>query len=289
MLKQLQRSYTIDEQIQNLQKLKLTINDIAYAKTFLNKVSYFRFVKAYSLGLKTPDGFYKPGVDFDMLVELYQFNRVFRQSLFTQIERIEVTLRCRLSNYFSNKYGVLGYENVNNFQNQSHYEQFLSEKNRETRQNRRSPFIRNFQTNYTDGKIPFYALVEIFTFGTLSKFLKNMKVADKKQLAKSYNINYPYLESWIESLAFVRNVCAHYGRLYNSSFPKTPRLYKEYTENHIGNHRVFASILCMKELLPHDHKWKEFILTLREMKSDYPHVDWKTMDFPENWQTILLK
>ena len=227
MLKQLQRAYTIDEQIQNLRQLKLTICNIDYAKKFLNEVSYFRFIKAYSLGLKDDNGFYKPNVDFDVLVELYQFNCAFRQVLFMQIERIEVTLRCRISGYFSNKYGVLGYEDAANFHNRVHHEQFLAEKDKDIRRNYRSPFVHNFQTNYVDGKIPFYALVELFPFGTLSKFFKNMKTDDKKQLAQSYGVNYPYLESWIESLAFIRNVCAHYGRLYNAAFPKTPRLYKE--------------------------------------------------------------
>lgn len=27
---------------------------------------------------------------------------------------------------------------------------------------------------------------------------------------------------------------------------------------------------------------------LHNMHSIYPHVDWKTMDFPENWQEVLL-
>ncbi|HBA68391.1 MAG TPA: CAAX protease, partial [Lachnospiraceae bacterium] len=50
------------------------------------------------------------------------------------------------------------------------------------------PFIKNFMNNYEAGDIPFYALVEILSFGTLSKFYKNMKNTDKKQIAAIYGI-----------------------------------------------------------------------------------------------------
>lgn len=44
--------------------------------------------------------------------------------------------------------------------------------------------MRNFKTNYAGGNLPIYALVEVFSFGTLSKFYKNMKNADKRQLPR---------------------------------------------------------------------------------------------------------
>ena len=70
--------------------------------------------------------------------------------------------------------------------------------------------------------MPIYALVEVFSFGTLSKFYKNMKNGDKKIVAKSFGVGYTYLESWLESIVYVRNICAHYGRLYNAKLAKTP-------------------------------------------------------------------
>ena len=53
-----------------------------------------------------------------------------------------------------------------------------------------------------------------------------MKHEDKKAVAQIYGVKYTYLESWIEHIAFVRNICAHYGRLYNVNLSKTPALYK---------------------------------------------------------------
>ena len=48
-----------------------------------------------------------------------------------------------------------------------------------------------------DGKIPLYAAIELFTFGTLALFYKSMKVEDRKASAKMYkNVNEHYLSSW---------------------------------------------------------------------------------------------
>ena len=50
--KQHQKPLTIDEQINNLKELGLVINDEKRAKELLNDISYFRLIKAYSIGLK---------------------------------------------------------------------------------------------------------------------------------------------------------------------------------------------------------------------------------------------
>lgn len=210
-----QPAMTVEEQLENLKNLGLIIENDEEAISFLNDVSYFRFIKAYSVGLKPKNGIYQD-VSFNQLKELYLFNSNFRHILFVQIEKVEVNLRCRVANYYSNKYGVLGYLNPINYKNPESCEKFLTEINGEINRNSRSPFIKNFRDNYESGQIPFYALTEIMSFGMLSKFFKNLKSKDKKQIAKMYNITYTYLESWFENIAYVRNLCAHYGRLYNA-------------------------------------------------------------------------
>lgn len=51
-LKQQQIPLSVKQQIDNLKALNLTIQDEKLATNFLNDISYFRFIKAYSLGLK---------------------------------------------------------------------------------------------------------------------------------------------------------------------------------------------------------------------------------------------
>lgn len=287
-MKTLEPAMNIEEQIDNLKEIGLIIDDIEYAKSFLNDVSYFRLIKAYSLGLKPKNSDYYKGITFEEIVQLYLFNANFRQLLFAQIEKIEVNLRCRISNYFSIKYGVLGYKNADNFVNGIYYNDFVEDMEKEINRNSKAPFVKNFKTNYENGDIPFYALVELFSFGTLSKFYKNMKNTDKKAIASSFAIGYTYLESWIENIAFVRNICAHYGRVYNVNLSKTPILYKQYIADGISNLRVFATLLCMKHILKNDNHWKDFVDQIELLFEKYTSVKPKLMGFPNNWKKLLL-
>lgn len=68
---------TMEEQIENLQDLGLIIENEAMAVSILNDVSYFRLIKAFSLGLKPKNGNYFEGVTFEQIVDLYKLNWYF--------------------------------------------------------------------------------------------------------------------------------------------------------------------------------------------------------------------
>ncbi len=278
---------TIDEQIANLKSIGLQIDDEEYARRILGDISYFRLIKAFSLNLKPRNGNYNKGVTFNQIVDLYLFNANFRQLLFPQIERIEINARCRIANYISEQYGVLGYKNKENFVNEEYHRQFLDDINEEIRRNLRAPFVKNFMENYEGGDLPMYALVEICSFGTLSKLYKNMKNPDKKAIAKGFRIGYTYYESWIESISYVRNICAHYGRIYNAKLTKKPILYKQYVESGIDNNRIFAVLLCISHIVDRDDHWKKFIDDIENLIAKYSNIDINSMGFPKNWKELL--
>jgi len=287
-LKQHQPPMTIDEQVENLKSIGLIVEDEEYAKKILNDISYFRLIKAYSLNLKPKNGNYADAVTFRQIVDLYLFNANFRQIIFPEIEKIEVNVRCRLANYFAERYGALGYLKAENFVSEEYHLAFIHDISEEVRRNSKAPFVKNFHNNYEGGELPIYALVEVFSFGALSKFYKNMKNPDKKVVAGSFGIGYTYFESWLESIAYVRNICAHYGRLYNAKLSKTPILYKEYSKLGIGNNRIFAVLLCLKQILKYDNHWNMFVDKVEMLFDKYECVDIKTMGFPENWKELLI-
>ena len=258
-------------------------------KKILNDISYFRLIKAYSLNLKPKNGQYNANVTFEQILDLYLFNANFRQLIFPEIEKIEINVRCRISNYFASKYGVLGYLDSENFNDKEYYKTFLNDIDDEIRRNSKALFVKNFSENYEGGKLPIYALVEVFSFGTLSKFYKNLNNPDKKEIAKTFGVGYTYLESWLESISFVRNICAHYGRLYNARLSKTPQLYKEYSKDGIGNQRIFGVLLCLKHLLQKDTHWDKFVENIELLLKKHTSVDIKTMGFPNDWKKYLIQ
>lgn len=286
-LKKHQPPMTIDEQVENLKSIGLIVDDEAYAKKILNDISYFRLVKAYSLNLKTKNGCYNKQTTFKEIVDLYLFNANLRQIIFPEIEKVEINVRCRLANFFAEQYDVLGYLQAENFANENYHAEFLKDINEEIERNSKAPFVRNFRENYEGGYLPIYALVEVFSFGTLSKFYKNMLNKDKKAIAKTFGVGYTYFESWLESISYVRNICARYGRIYNAKLSKTPILYKEYTQAGIGNNRIYGVLLCLKHLLKNDTHWNLFVDNIELLFDKYECVQISTMGFPENWKELL--
>jgi len=285
-----QPAMTIEEQIANLRTKGLLVSDEDFARATLADISYFRLIKAYSLGLKAKNGDYHKGVRFEDIVQLYLFDANLRQVIFPLIERIEINLRCRLANHFSLTYGVFGYEDATNFNvSDENFQMFYAEILRELNRKRRTPFIINFKDSYKGGKIPMYALMEILSFGTLSKLYKNMHNKDKKVVAAQFGVSYTYLESWLEHLSYVRNICAHYGRLYNAKLAKMPRLYKQYTARGISNTRTFVTLLTLKHLLPNGRHWHDFVQTIELLIEKYQSVKLHKLGFPHDWRDMLLQ
>ena len=278
---------SVEDQIANLKSNNLIIEDEEYAKDVLSRISYLRLIKAYGLGLKPKNSTYNEGTKFEKIVKIYEFNSRLRAAMFPLIEDIEVNLRCKLANYFSLKYGNLGYEDPENFQNKELHAEFLEEYQSEEDRGK-SLFVTNFKNNYEEGKVPFYAAVELFTFGMLSKFYANMKPEDKKAVAKEFGVGYTYLESWIKSITNVRNICAHYGRLYNIKLTIKPDLYKEYPQG--CNYRVFGTLLVLKHLVANRSLWTSFENDLTALVNTYDgYIALEAVGFTENWEELLFK
>ena len=254
-LKEHQPSMTIEEQIENLKNKGLIIKDEDFAKSILEDISYFRLIKGFSIGLKIRNGKYNENICFETLLDLYKFNTEFLGLLFAKIQTIEITFRTRVVNYFCNRYGVFGYLDSNNYGNKLQFDDFKEDIDKTIRKNDRTPFIINFLNNYAIKQIPFYALAEISSFGMISKFYKNMLPEDKKRIANSYHISYKYFQSWIETLSYVRNICAHYGRLYNFKLIIKPKLYINGDFPDINNERIFGTLICIKRILKDDEYW----------------------------------
>ena len=116
----------VNEQIENLISLDLQIEDKDYTKSVLNRVSYYRIVKAYSITLKE-NGKYIEGTSFENIVDLYLFDMELRHILFSLIEHIEVYLRAVITNYFSLKYGNFGYKDLSNYKKKNFHKSTLKE------------------------------------------------------------------------------------------------------------------------------------------------------------------
>ena len=135
--------------------------------------------------------------------------------------------------------------------------------------------------------------LEIVSFGTLGKLYSNFKDnAVKKVVARSFNVpQYVYLESWIASLAALRNGCAHHARVWNRVYPIKPqlplakRMRSEWIDvSNVARNRLYAMLCCLvywvNNIQPDNNVKAEIVKLLGK----YPVVDKTAIGFPTGWE-----
>lgn len=293
---QLKPALTCAEQIERLKNVhNLTIADDAAALEILKKVNYYR-LSAYGLGLSQKDDKekYVEGITLEHIYRLYQFDSIFRNILVHVIEQLEIQLRTQISNFLALKYGSEGYVDPENFTEKKNKEgasvhtSIIDSFRNECERQKNTPFVKHHMEKY-DGHFPIWVAVELFTFGNLSSLYSIMKMEDKKEIAKLYYTEPKYLGSWILALIEIRNICAHYSRLYNMPLKQTPYLYSENRKYRTGTlNKIFPVLISIKRMLDVDPRWSSFETQLEALIEEYSDVvRLSFMGFPKEWKDIL--
>lgn len=276
---------TYDEQVEHLIKKGLIITDKNFANETLSNINYYRMIDAYSLGLidKSTDT-YRENTTFEDILGLYLFDIELRHIMSELLEEFEIKFRTKVAYFIGQKYGPLGYLDKNNFEDEEHFNDFIKSFNREKDYQSKSPIIKHHNDVY-DGQLPIWACVEVLSFGTISKLYSNMKKEDQDIIAFDFGVKLIYFRSWLRSFVEVRNICAHYGRLYNKLLLAPPKLYNSMQ---FTNKRIFAVFILLKNYCSKE-KWKNCLNRLYNAFRNYNSVDSYRMGFPENWQELLEK
>ncbi|ADK16320.1 Abi family protein [Clostridium ljungdahlii] len=292
---------TFEEQLEILKDKHMKIDNDDKAINVLKITNYYRLT-AYALQFNKNDDYaYK--ISFTDMYKLYEFDKALRSLILDILEDIEIAFRTYMAYSLSIKYGTEAYKNSDLFKDErfyngyddvagKHHKGLIDEIKLEIHNNRKELFVKHHLIKYK-GRFPIWVLVEIFSFGMLSRTYSNLNTADQKDISRNcFNINNQLLESWAENLSYIRNICAHYGRLYNKKMAIIPKLHNRYNEykESINSNRLFISILGIKELTKNGSKWGIFQNKLKKLLNEYKDViDLRLIGFPENWVEILSK
>lgn len=279
-------------QIEQLEKEHaLIIDDHVEAIQILSTVSYYR-LSAYGIGIKCAENteHYLPGITLRHLYRLHQFDSRFRTLLMPLIETLEIELRTKIAYHLVMTYGADVLYNELNFQllerkdGKTWHSWLLCQFKNEMDRQKDKPLVRHHIEKY-GGRFPLWAAVELFSFGMLSTLYKIMKEEDKVAVAKQFSTATKYMKSWILALLEVRNMCAHYGRLYNMPLMQSPRLYGENTK--YRSNRVFPLLLTIRRMLGKRQEWTTFYTSLIGLMDEYPEVRLSFIGFPVEWRECL--
>ncbi|GHU74370.1 hypothetical protein FACS189413_19090 [Bacteroidia bacterium] len=196
----------------------LSITDEQKAIDYLTNIGYFR-LSAYCYPLlqdPKEDHLYKHGATFDLVMNMYRFDRKLRILLFNEIEKIEVAIRSAMNNLISDALNdIFWMTNVAYFYNQNVFARSLTLIQSEIDKTKEE-FISHFRSKYTNSYPPAWMIAEIIPFGLLCGIYNNLNMARiKKKVASRFSLSYSVFSSWMVTLVNLRNLCGHHSRTWN--------------------------------------------------------------------------
>lgn len=274
----------------------MAFSDRKHAAHCLQHISYYR-LGAYWLPFEIDaevEGEHKfaHGTDFGDALALYVFDRQLRLLVMDAIERVEVSLRGCWAYRMATRYGPHGFLDPNIYAKSEQFERARDSLLEELARSK-DTFVKHYQTKYDDPEHPpVWMVSEILSLGQLSKWYGNLGArADRQAIAKSYGIDEKVLESCAHHLTYVRNICAHHGRLWNKQFivtmvvPNAPGALKlamnPGTERKLYN--TLAMLGYLMGIVAPSSDWRQ---RLRDLVATCEHAKLAAMGFPEEWLSM---
>jgi abortive infection bacteriophage resistance protein len=264
---------SIEQQIEHFRDKNLIILNEDRLEKALSRISYYR-LKEYAVPFLTDNREkFVPDTNEQHILDLYIFDHFLRMSVFEAAKVIEVALRSKIANHFSVKYGPSGYIESANFKpdlikHTQLKDQILDEIDCKSKdRNLKSIIEKN-----GDNILPLWIVFEYVPFGTVSQFYNLMKTDDKKIIAREFSVNNEQVfKSWIHTVNYIRNICAHHARLFNTVISISPKSMKPDTINFFScantHDKIFYSLTILLYLLqsidsPVADRYKENIRNL---------------------------
>jgi abortive infection bacteriophage resistance protein len=288
---------SFEQQAQQLIDRGLIVSDQDFLAEHLSTANYYR-LSAYWYPFKridpvTGEEHFAPDTTFEKIWRRYTFDRQLRLLVMDAIEHIEVAiLRTRMVEHFTLRYGPFGYCQQENFSpkfSKVDFKRLLREINNGEK-NSREEFVGRFRRKYTSEKhLPLWIAAEVMTFGQLYTFFRNLHRSEQQKLSRDFDLYPPVMESWLHTLNFIRNACAHHARLWNRQIPIRPKIPDQrhhpewYIPNRPDNRRTYSVLILIQYLMKYIEPTKNWQEKFDQLLAEYPEIPTRSMGFSESW------
>ena len=232
---------TYQEQIELLKSRGVHFTDEQRAEKHLANISYYR-LSAYMLPYKERkekvilDKF-KKGTTWEMIHQLYVFDRKLRILVFDAIERLEIAIRTQIIYQLSLKYGSHWQDDPSIFNPPTSktlrdgrtvtfdaYGEIQKHIKEQLQNNKAEVFIKHYRNKYNHPENPpSWMSVEVMYFNHLSRICTGLKKrADVNDIASYFALPPQTFCSWLHTMNYIRNICAHHARLWNRDMNIVP-------------------------------------------------------------------
>lgn len=279
------------------------------AELMFSQINYYR-LSAYALPFQKVKDRFDGGTSLKDLVNLYSFDRELRLLAFDAIERIEIAIRTQMIYQLAHKYKDSHWQDnaalfkpphtiertgrtIDIYKDiQNCIDKHLTAKHPEV-------FVRHYINEYNEPRNPpSWMSLELLTIGELSRLYTALRHnADRQAIAQFFGLHHTVFTSWLHTLVYARNICAHHSRLWNREFAIKPEILKKPVHPWLSavfdtnNHRCFYFLSMLKYLLISANPTNHFAEKLKELLNKYPKTPIRFMGIPNmedgslvNWQ-----
>jgi abortive infection bacteriophage resistance protein len=285
-LKYQKRALTFDQQLDLLTSRGLVVDDRERALRWLSRVNYYRLsAYLYPFRLANSDD-YKPGTRFEEIAQFYLFDRRLRSVLMDAIQQVEVWLRTQITYELAHLEGPFGYLKKTNFNPNFDHREFLKRLADEIERSKED-FVRHYKRKYSgENHLPVWMATEILTFGSVSVlYSEGLSLDTKRKIAQRLGEADNVVTSWMQSLTYIRNLCAHHCRLWNRDLAVSPKIPKKNGVGKVDEKRIYRVLLALQIILNRiapNSTWKGRVY---ELIDSHPGIDLSQMGFPSDWKT----
>ena len=256
--------------------------------------------RQYDKASRTRSDQFLPKTNLEQVLALYRFDERLRAITFQELSRIEVGLRALIGytlgkdhpylHLASLRLGPSGFDKENNHETDE-YRKWIKSYNINLSRSQED-FIKHYKKEYAS-KLPIWVAVHILEWGQLATLFKMAPIHCQDSIADSLHLSRSQVNSWLDILRILRNICAHQGRLFN----RTLRQVKLPED---------AEILGIRELSPKKNKCFDQLTlvqyltrtmglgdgtALPSVLATFPATDvvpLRATGTPDNWQSLPL-
>lgn len=302
---------TYKDQVELLKSRGMIIPDEERTKRHLANISYFR-LSAYMLPYKQGEhdvilDIFRKNITWDMVYNLYVFDRKLRLLVFDAIERLEIAIRAQIIYQLSIKYGSHWQDDKNIFKppiikalqdgnsiTVDVYSNIQKHINEQLHNNKAEVFIKHYANKYNNPKNPpSWMCVEIMYFHHLSQICTGLKKrADRNGIASYFALPPETFCSWLHTINYVRNICAHHARLWNRNMNIVPEKMEfskklDWISNPatVQRSKLYYFLCILNYLLQTANPTSPFKKRLKKLLEEKKDVVFlSAMGFPQGWE-----
>lgn len=198
----------------------LQFRDPVAAVDVLRTINYYRFTgysRYFQVDPRNGEDDYTGAPVFEDIVHLMRLDDEFRIRLFVALSEVEMAIRTRFAHVAGRIFGNGAF-----FLDPSRFISVTAETSKRIKRIRddllesKQATVAHYRTPGDVSGVPVWVAVEVLSFGKISWLIGSLDSQDlRTELAAFFAYEYSPFPRMLQSLADLRNICAHHGQLWH--------------------------------------------------------------------------